>query len=117
MFNKITKVYQKNYLPIISDLRFINIKTALQAAKECAPNRLNVVRAEIVPALRTPIFSPRSVGVEIGEKAIIGRIQQEPIKYVPIVNPRSILPLLEDEWHRQEIGLPSLNNEEKQVKF
>lgn len=87
----------------------------MQTAKECVPNRLNVAKYD-VSALRTPVFSPRSIGgVEISEKAIIGRIQQEPITYVPIVNPRSILPLLENEWQRQEVGLPPQKIEEIQV--
>ncbi|KOB78436.1 Pyruvate dehydrogenase E1 beta subunit, partial [Operophtera brumata] len=71
-------------------------------------------RTEISP-LRTPVFSPRGILVEIGEKAIVGKIQQDPIRYVPIVNPRSILPLLENEWQRQEVGLPSQKNEEIQA--
>lgn len=61
-------------------------------------------------------LSPRSVGIEIADKSVWQPtktgIKQDPIPYIPIVNPRSILPLLDKEWPQDEIGLPAIQQEE-----
>lgn len=60
-------------------------------------------------------FAPRSIGVEITDKRIGDRIKQDPIPYIPIINPRSILPLIDTNWRKDEIGLPAKRNEEIQA--
>lgn len=94
------------------------MKTALQVAKECNPLP-NSTKECGLKAKNSIFLSPRSIGVtvsindiEIKDKPLIGRIQQEPIKYIPIINPRSILPLVEDQWKRHEVGLPAAPKEE-----
>lgn len=100
---------------IFSDLRLINLKAVLQAGKECKPNISIIKTAKTESLLNSRLtFAPRSIGVEIVDNLNIGRIQQEPIKYVPIINPRSILPLIDSE-RKDEIGLPTLQQEEKQA--
>ncbi|XP_049871955.1 uncharacterized protein LOC126370884 [Pectinophora gossypiella] len=98
-------------------LRLVNLKSAINVAKECKPNYIHNVPKEkfdFVSKAKTMYFSPRSIDVEISDKVPEGRIKQNPVPYIPIVNPRSILPLIED-WRKDEIGLPSARNEEIQA--
>lgn len=98
-------------------LRWINIKTTLRGV---TPKRVPNIIANLpkekneLSATHKLLFSPRTVGLEITEKPQISRVKQDPIPYVPILNPRSILPLVED-WGKGEIGLPSLKQEEIQA--
>ncbi|XP_063829753.1 uncharacterized protein LOC135079073 [Ostrinia nubilalis] len=96
-------------------LRLINIKTALNAVKECQPRRLPVEKPCLLSKAKTLSFAPRSIGVEITESNVVDRTKQDPIPYIPIINPRSILPLIDTNWRKDEVGLPALNNEEKQA--
>ncbi|XP_073959986.1 uncharacterized protein [Choristoneura fumiferana] len=97
-------------------LRFINIKTALNTLKECKPAVIKPLQTQNhdVFSNTRATFSPREVGIEITEKPFIARIKQDPIPYIPIINPRSILPLVED-WRKDEVGLPSIKQEEIQA--
>ncbi|KAI5651462.1 hypothetical protein NE865_00706 [Phthorimaea operculella] len=98
-------------------LRLLNIKTALNVAKECKPNYIEAAakpKFDLVSKAKTIAFAPGSIGVEIADRTPQGRIKQDPVPYVPIINPRSILPLVED-WRKDEIGLPSIRNEEIQA--
>lgn len=99
-----------------TDLRQINLKTALQVAKDCKPlaKPPSLKHCELLLKTQVLSFAPRSIGVEIVDKFNIERVQREPIKYVPIINPRSILPLIDGE-PKDEIGLPSLTHEEIQA--
>lgn len=95
----------------------MNLKTALNLTKECKPimptvqKDINVLSNKV----KTISFSPRSLNVEINEKPLMGKIQEDPLKYIPIINPRSILPLLDTNWKNHEIGLPAVKQEEKQA--
>lgn len=101
-----------------TDLRLINLKTALNTIKELKPN-------SYVPKKKSDsftnakqvafAFSPRAISVEIGQKQDGGLQKQDPLSYIPIINPRSILPLIEDSWQKGEIGLPTPQQEEKQA--
>ncbi|XP_063382784.1 uncharacterized protein LOC134669194 [Cydia fagiglandana] len=98
-------------------LRLINIKTALNTLKECKPSNIKPVLAskhDVFQKAKVISFCPREIGVEINEKPIIGRIKQDPVPYIPIINPRSILPLVED-WRKDEVGLPAVKQEEIQA--
>ncbi|XP_053611896.1 uncharacterized protein LOC128676029 [Plodia interpunctella] len=96
-------------------LRLINVKTALNTLKECKPTPYVVEKPAIISKAKSITFSPRNVSVEIADKAIIGKIRQDPVHYIPIINPRSILPLIDTNWKKDEIGLPALEKEEKQA--
>lgn len=95
----------------------LNLNTALKTISECKPIVPNVVKAknELVCTPRILSFAPRSIGVEIIDKRRPNGIRQDPIPYIPIVNPRSILPLLDKEWRKDEIGLPAINQDEIQA--
>lgn len=73
------------------------------------------VRNDLISNPKVLSFAPRSIGVEIIDKSRENSIKQDPIPYIPIVNPRSILPLLDEQWKKDEIGLPSIRNEEIQA--
>ncbi|CAB3254027.1 unnamed protein product [Arctia plantaginis] len=102
----------------IKQFRMLNIKTALKTVSECQTKPINVLRKEndLITSMKMLSLSPRSVGIEISEKSIwqptTTGIKQDPIPYIPIVNPRSILPLLDKEWTKDEIGLPAIQQEE-----
>lgn len=53
--------------------------------------------------------------MEITDKRIVDRTKQDPIPYIPIINPRSILPLIDTNWRKDEVGLPAQSNEEIQA--
>lgn len=98
------------------DLRLMNLKTALNVTKELKPKIIQNVHKDInilSNKAKTISFSPRSLNVEINEKPLVGRIREDPVKYIPIINPRSILPLLDTNWRSNEIGLPAFKQEEK----
>nr|WP_027250391.1 hypothetical protein [Planktothrix agardhii] len=98
----------------IKQFRLLNLNTALKTISECKPIAPHVVKAknELVCNPKVLSFAPRSVGVEIIDKRKPNGITQDPIPYIPIVNPRSILPLLDKEWRKDEIGLPAIRQEE-----
>ncbi|KAL0820825.1 hypothetical protein ABMA28_005500 [Loxostege sticticalis] len=96
-------------------LRLINVKTALSVVKEYQPRRLPVEKSSIISKAKTLSFAPRSIGVEITDKRIVDRTKQDPIPYIPIINPRSILPLIDTNWRKDEVGLPAQSNEEIQA--
>lgn len=73
------------------------------------------VRNDLISNPKVLSFAPRSIGIEISEKSRENGIKQDPVPYIPIVNPRSILPLLDEQWRKDEIGLPSIRNEEIQA--
>ncbi|CAG9135850.1 unnamed protein product [Plutella xylostella] len=98
-------------------LRLVNLKTALKTIKHCTPNQINnATKAKLdFSKAKSISFSPRSIGFEIGQKPDEGKIKQDPLSYTPIINPRSILPLIDSNWQRQEVGLPTHREEEKQA--
>ncbi|KAM3958501.1 uncharacterized protein ACR2FA_007463 [Aphomia sociella] len=98
-------------------LRLINIKTALSTIKECKPTSFPIQKSNILSKVKTVNFAPRSLIVEIAEKDTdtVDKIKQDPIPYVPIINPRSILPLIDTNWRKDEIGLPAIQREEIQA--
>ncbi|XP_075979749.1 uncharacterized protein LOC142978974 [Anticarsia gemmatalis] len=102
----------------IKQFRMLNIKTALKTVSECQAKPVNVFKPKNDAVANSQVlsFSPRSIGVEIAEKPswqpTESGIKQDPIPYIPIVNPRSILPLLDKEWRKDEIGLPAIQQEE-----
>ncbi|RVE46815.1 hypothetical protein evm_008523 [Chilo suppressalis] len=105
-----------NYYNNISKyLRTINIKTALNIVQECQPRRLPVEKPAFPTKCKSVTFAPRSITFEITDKRIENKIKQDPIPYVPIINPRSILPLIDTNWRKDEIGLPSQKHEEIQA--
>ncbi|XP_059047410.1 uncharacterized protein LOC131842861 [Achroia grisella] len=96
-------------------LRLINLKTSLNTIKECQPARYPMEKCLISKA-KTLSFAPRGLTVEIADNNnIVNKIRQDPIPYVPIINPRSILPLIESNWRKDEIGLPAIQKEEIQA--
>ncbi|CAH0587845.1 unnamed protein product [Chrysodeixis includens] len=101
----------------IKQFRLLNISTAIKTISECKPVVPNVVkvRNDLISNPKVFSFAPRSIGVEIIDKSRENGIKQDPIPYIPIVNPRSILPLLDKQWRKDEIGLPSIRNEEIQA--
>ncbi|KAJ8714320.1 hypothetical protein PYW07_002545 [Mythimna separata] len=101
----------------IKQFRLLNLNTALKTLSECKPIVPRVVKPknELVCNSKILTFAPRSIGVEIIEKQRSNDIKRAPIPYIPIVNPRSILPLLDKEWRKDEIGLPSISQEEIQA--
>ncbi|XP_045501273.1 uncharacterized protein LOC123698603 [Colias croceus] len=99
-------------------LRLVNIKTALNTLKECKPINnpcIEKPKYDLVSKAKTVYFSPRSINYEIQEKPSERKIKRDPLSYTPIVNPRSILPLIDSNWKKDEIGLPALEQEEKQA--
>lgn len=100
---------------LFSDLRLINIKTALNTLKECKtiPQNVSKQNVDIVSKCKAITFSPRSIGFEIKDESTISRIKQDPLTYTPIINPRSILPIIDANWRKDEIGLPPIVQEEK----
>lgn len=104
----------------IKQFRMLNITTTLKTVAESQPKPNNVIQLKNdVSSGKVFSFSPRAVGVEIAEKptwqSTENGIKQDPLPYIPIVNPRSILPLLDIEWRKDEIGLPAIKQEEKQA--
>lgn len=96
----------------------MNLKTALNVTNELKPKILESVHKDfnILPnKAKTISFSPRSLNVEINQKPLVGNIREDPVKYIPIINPRSILPLLDTNWRNNEVGLPGVKQEEKQA--
>lgn len=96
----------------------MNLKTALNVTKELKPKIIQSVHNDVnifSNKAKTISFSPRSLNVEINEKPLVGKIKEDPVKYIPIINPRSILPLLDTNWRNNEIGLPAVKQEEKQA--
>uniref|UniRef100_A0A2A4JHD1 Ribosomal protein mS38 C-terminal domain-containing protein n=1 Tax=Heliothis virescens TaxID=7102 RepID=A0A2A4JHD1_HELVI len=98
----------------IKQFRLLNLNTALKTISECKPTVPNIVKVknDLVCNPKILSFAPRSVGVEIIDKRKPNGITRDPIPYIPIVNPRSILPLLDKEWRKDEIGLPAIRQEE-----
>ncbi|CAK1542415.1 unnamed protein product [Leptosia nina] len=96
-------------------LRLVNIKTALTTLKECKPNIIAKPNLDLMSKAKTISFSPRYINFEIQDKPKDNKIQRDPIAYTPIINPRSILPLIESNWQKDEIGLPAIDREEKQA--
>ncbi|CAH2049661.1 unnamed protein product, partial [Iphiclides podalirius] len=96
-------------------LRLINIKSALSTLKECKtlPQNVSKHNADTISKYKTITFSPRSIGFEIRDEPTVSRIKQDPLSYTPIINPRSILPIIESNWRNDEIGLPPIRQEEK----
>lgn len=72
-------------------------------------------KIDVVSKAKSLTFAPRSISFEINEKPNEVRKKQDPLSYIPIVNPRSILPLIESNWKKDEIGLPAIQQEEKQA--
>ncbi|CAH4023392.1 uncharacterized protein LOC123707001 [Pieris brassicae] len=100
----------------IKYLRVVNIKTALNSLKECKPNNPIVrPKLDLISKAKTISFSPRCINFEIQEKPKENKIKRDPLAYTPIVNPRSILPLIDANWKKDEIGLPAIDREEKQA--
>ncbi|XP_072938117.1 cytochrome b-c1 complex subunit 2, mitochondrial-like [Epargyreus clarus] len=96
-------------------LRCINVKTALNTIQECKPvPKLQSPKLDIVSKAKTVYFTPRSIGFEINDKPVNRKIK-DPLNYTPITNPRSILPLIDTNWRKDEIGLPAIQQEEKQA--
>lgn len=100
-----------------TDLRFMNLKTVINATKEFQPQIIQNIKDTNVLSNKAKniSFSPRSLNVDINEKPLMGKIKEDPVKYIPIINPRSILPLLDTNWRSDEIGLPAVQQEEKQA--
>ncbi|CAG9790730.1 unnamed protein product [Diatraea saccharalis] len=96
-------------------LRSFNIKSAINITKECQPLRFPVERPNVVNKYTPLTFAPRSITFEITENQKSNKVKQDPIPYIPIINPRSILPLIDSNWRKDEIGLPSLKQEEIQA--
>lgn len=74
-----------------------------------------VTKLDITSKTKNISFSPRSINFEIRDKPTQYRKQQDPLSYIPIVNPRSILPLIDSNWRKDEIELPAIQQEEKQA--
>ncbi|VVC95945.1 unnamed protein product [Leptidea sinapis] len=70
---------------------------------------------EFISKAKAIYFTPRSINLEINEKPTINKTKRDPISYTPIVNPRSILPLIDSAWKKDEIALPTIDREEKQA--
>ncbi|CAK1581364.1 unnamed protein product [Parnassius mnemosyne] len=98
-------------------LRLINVKTALNTLKECktVPFKVSKQQKLDISKCKAITFCPRSIGLEIRDNPTDGRIRQDPLSYIPIVNPRSILPVIDTNWRKDEIGLPAIRQEEKQA--
>ncbi|CAG9566405.1 unnamed protein product [Danaus chrysippus] len=92
-------------------LRLVNLKTALNTLKECKTLPVLKEPQDIISKARVVNFTPRSINFGINDAP--SKKHQDPITYIPIVNPRSILPLIDNEWKKDEIGLPALEKEEK----
>lgn len=117
-------MYEQNNLPlqfkntkssVFPDLRLANLKTALNTLKECNQTAPFKPKIDVVSKAKSLTFAPRSISFEINEKPNEVRRKQDPLSYIPIVNPRSILPLIESNWKKDEIGLPAIQQEEKQA--
>lgn len=83
--------------------------------KECQPRRVIAEKSYLLSKAKTLSFAPRSIGVEITDKRIEDVVRQDPIPYVPIINPRSILPLIDSNWRKDEVGLPTVPKDEIQA--
>lgn len=83
--------------------------------KECNQTAPFKPKIDVVSKAKSLTFAPRSISFEINEKPNEVRRKQDPLSYIPIVNPRSILPLIESNWKKDEIGLPAIQQEEKQA--
>ncbi|XP_023938399.1 uncharacterized protein LOC112046130 [Bicyclus anynana] len=95
-------------------LRLVNLKTALTTLKECN-NTTTKSKINVISKAKSLSFTPRSINFEINEQPNGVKRKQDPLTYVPIVNPRSILPLIDSNWRKDEIGLPPIQQEEKQA--
>lgn len=90
------------------------MKTVANSIKDVKPKYLeNVAKQTEIYQQNILKFAPQTVGVEIGIKPDINQIKKDPVVYTPIVNPRSILPLIESNWRKDEICLPTPEQEEK----
>ena len=101
---------------MLTDLRFINVKTAISCVKECTPAtkpRLSPTNIDLLSKAKTMNFSPRSIIFGINKQQ--DNRKKDPLIYIPIVNPRSILPLIDSNLRKDEIGLPAIDQEEKQA--
>lgn len=72
-------------------------------------------KSYLLSKAKTLSFAPRSIGVEITDKRIEDVVRQDPIPYIPIINPRSILPLIDNNWRKDEVGLPTVPKDEIQA--
>ncbi|KPJ18514.1 Cytochrome b-c1 complex subunit 2, mitochondrial [Papilio machaon] len=97
------------------NLRRINVATALNTLKEFKSPPKYISKESIVSNCKIITFSPRSIGFGIEDKPSISRVKQDPLSYIPIINPRSILPIIDTNWRKDEIGLPAIRQEEKQA--
>ncbi|CAH0725140.1 unnamed protein product, partial [Brenthis ino] len=98
-------------------LRLINLKAALNTVKECLPppkSHLPTTKIDLLSKAKAMSFNPRSINFDISNNQNDKR-KQDPLSYIPIVNPRSILPLIDSNWRKDEIGLPAIEQEEKQA--
>ncbi|XP_030028820.2 uncharacterized protein LOC115446346 [Manduca sexta] len=99
-------------------LRMLPIKNSLKTIPERKSNfiaNLSIAKPEIAANSGVLSLSPRTIGLEITDKQRLPKIKEAPIPYVPIINPRSILPLIDLEWRRDEVGLPAVRQEEVQA--
>ncbi|XP_068622739.1 uncharacterized protein [Battus philenor] len=96
-------------------LRLINIKTALNTLKECKTTPKSVKNVNDITKYSGIVFSPRCINLEIRDKPSEDRVKRDPLAYIPIINPRSILPVIDTNWRKDEIGLPAIRQEEKQA--
>ncbi|XP_041980809.1 uncharacterized protein LOC121734342 [Aricia agestis] len=96
----------------VKNLRFLNLKTSLSILTETKPKPIQLQNTKYDLTPKPIYFSPHNIGLEICEKTDGLKIKKDPLTYTPIVNPRSILPLI-DTWQKDEIGLPPLQQEEK----
>ncbi|XP_046966567.1 uncharacterized protein LOC124534651 [Vanessa cardui] len=95
-------------------LRLINLKTALNTLKECRPApTVSTTKLDLISKAKTINFTPHSIIFDIKDKPTQSRKQQDPLSYIPIVNPRSILPIIDTNWRKDEIALPAIHQEEK----
>ncbi|KAL4713781.1 hypothetical protein ACJJTC_012298 [Scirpophaga incertulas] len=97
-------------------MRLINIKSTFNILKECQLRRTIVENSNTSVKAKTLSFAPRCIGVEITNTKNVGNKQQDPIPYIPIINPRSILPLIDINWKKEEIDLPAIHQEEIQAE-
>lgn len=93
-----------------------NIKSVLSKINHHVPIQLNNLpknNINLFTKAKSLTFNPHNITItNINEP----KIKRDPLSYIPVVNPRSILPLIEDNnWSRGEIGLPSIKKDEMQA--
>ncbi|CAH2269556.1 jg8301 [Pararge aegeria aegeria] len=96
-------------------LRLVNLKTALNTLKENKTTAQLKPKIDVISKAKNLTFAPRCINFEINEQPNGVKRKQDPLSYIPIINPRSILPLIDTNWKKDEIGLPALQQEEKQA--